>query len=111
VLEGGGRFFAIFPKASDMPRPHGAYMTVSSSQDGSTSIWVVDQIENGVASIEVDGVTMISLPRAVLPKGVREGDVLHVNIAPDHAELVRRLTKSAAQVAKGGSGGKGDIVL
>lgn len=83
----------------------------TSPQDGFVSTWVIDQIENGVASIEVDGKTMITLPRAILPRGVKEGDVLRVNLTPDPAEQARRLAQSAAQVAKGGSGGKGNITL
>jgi len=82
-----------------------------SPQSGATSTWVIDQIENGVASIEVDGKTMITIPRAILPRGVKEGDVLQVNFIPDPAEQARRLAQSAAQVAKGGSGGKGNITL
>jgi hypothetical protein len=71
----------------------------------------VDQIENGVASVEVDGHTMITLPRTLLPRGTGEGDVLRVTITPDPDEQARRLDQSAAQVAKGGKGGKGNITL
>ncbi|HEY5085979.1 MAG TPA: DUF3006 domain-containing protein [Gemmatimonadaceae bacterium] len=85
--------------------------SAASQQMGSTSMWVVDQIENGVAGVEVDGKTTITVPLGVLPKGVREGDVLRVMIAQDPAELARRLAQSTAQVAKGESGGKGNIVL
>lgn len=77
----------------------------------STSIWVVDQIENGGASIEVDGGSMITLPAAVLPKGTREGDVLRATIVADPAEQARRLAASAAQVARAKNGGKGNITL
>ncbi|MEO7042095.1 MAG: DUF3006 domain-containing protein [Gemmatimonadaceae bacterium] len=76
-----------------------------------TSTWVIDKIENGIASIEVDGGTMISIPRALLPKGAQEGDVLRANLALDPAEKAKRLAESAAQVAKGGTGGKGNITL
>lgn len=87
-------------------------MTGSSPLSGGTvSTWVIDQIENGIASIEVDGKRMITLPRALLPAGVKEGDVLRVTIAPDPAEQAKRLARSAAQVAKGGGGGKGNITL
>jgi hypothetical protein len=80
-------------------------------RDATTSTWVVDQIENGVASVEVDGKTMTTVPLRVLPKGVREGDVLSVTISQDPAERARRLARSAAQISKGGTGGKGNIVL
>lgn len=40
--------------------------------------WVVDVIEDGSASIEVDGRTITPIPQWMLPEGVREGDVLSV---------------------------------
>ncbi|MEO8945061.1 MAG: DUF3006 domain-containing protein [Gemmatimonadaceae bacterium] len=83
----------------------------SSGQAGITSTWVVDQIENGVATMEVAGETTITVPTGILPRGVSEGDVLRVTIMQDPAELARRLAQSAAQIAKGGKGGKGNIAL
>lgn len=83
----------------------------SSGQTGITSTWVVDQVENGVATVEVAGERTITVPIGILPSGVSEGDVLRVTIIQDHAELARRLAQSAAQIAKGGKGGKGNIAL
>jgi hypothetical protein len=83
----------------------------SSSPVDSAGTWIIDQIENGIASVEVDGKLMITLPVSILPKGVKEGDVLRANFVQDPAEKARRLARSAAQVAKGGTGGKGNIVL
>jgi DUF3006 family protein len=40
--------------------------------------WVVDVIEDGSASIEVDGRSVTPIPAWMLPEGVREGDVLSV---------------------------------
>lgn len=40
--------------------------------------WVVDVIEDGSASIEVDGHTVTPIPQWMLPEGVKEGDVLSV---------------------------------
>ena len=40
--------------------------------------WIVDVIEDGSASIEVDGRTITPIPEWMLPEGVREGDVLSV---------------------------------
>jgi hypothetical protein len=40
--------------------------------------WVVDVIEDGSASIEVDGRSITPIPAWLLPEGVREGDVLFV---------------------------------
>ena len=99
-----------------MPRPHGAPMTdpkapSSPSHGQSASVWVIDQIENGVAAVEVDGNHVVTVPVAILPAGVKEGDVLRVTMSQDPAELAQRLAKSAAQVAKGGTGGKGNITL
>lgn len=89
----------------------GSPSSQSGSSNGATSVWVIDQIESGVASIEVDGNTIISFPRASLPKGVKEGDVLRVTIVADPGELTKRLADSAAQIARGGKGGKGNIAL
>ncbi len=84
----------------------------SPKQESAGSTWVVDQIENGVASVEIDGHrTVATVPASILPQGVREGDVLRVTIEQDPAELARRLAQSAAQIAKGGSGGRGNISL
>jgi hypothetical protein len=40
--------------------------------------WVLDVIEDGAASIEVDGRTVTPIPQWMLPEGAREGDVLTV---------------------------------
>src|SRR5258705_4570347 len=40
--------------------------------------WIVDVIEDGAASIEVDGRTITPIPQWLLPEGAREGDVLVV---------------------------------
>jgi len=40
--------------------------------------WIVDVIEDGSASIEVDGRSVTPIPQWILPEGVREGDVLSV---------------------------------
>ena len=40
--------------------------------------WIVDVIEDGSASIEIDGCTVTPVPQWMLPEGVREGDVLSV---------------------------------
>ena len=40
--------------------------------------WIVDVIEDGSASIEVDGRSVTPIPEWLLPLGVKEGDVLAV---------------------------------
>lgn len=56
----------------------------------SKHIWVVDVIEDGSASIEVDGRTVTPIPQWMLPEGVKEGDVLAVthDRRPGKSELV-----------------------
>jgi hypothetical protein len=44
----------------------------------SKHMWVVNVIEDGSASIEVDGRTVTPIPQWMLPEGVREGDVLSI---------------------------------
>ena len=44
----------------------------------SKHIWIVDVVEDGSASIEVDGRTVTPIPEWMLPQGVKEGDVLSV---------------------------------
>ena len=44
----------------------------------SKHIWIVDVVEDGSASIEVDGRTVTPVPAWMLPEGVKEGDVLSV---------------------------------
>jgi hypothetical protein len=83
----------------------------SPSSSSVTSTWVVDQIENGVASVEIDGHSTSTVPVSILPRGAGEGSVLRVTITTDPAELARRLAQSAEQIAKGGKGGKGNITL
>jgi Protein of unknown function (DUF3006) len=46
--------------------------------------WIVDVIEDGSASIEVDGRTVTPIPQWILPEGVKEGDVL--SVAHDRGE-------------------------
>jgi len=86
------------------------------AQSGKTQTheWVVDEIEESMASIEVDGDRMITVPQGVLPAGVRQGHVLRVQrthsadgkqstvtIEIDDAATRRALAESAAQVKKG----------
>src|SRR5256714_6380952 len=44
----------------------------------SSHTWIIDVIEDGSASIEVDGRSVTPIPQWMLPIGVREGDVLTV---------------------------------
>ena len=85
--------------------------------------WVVDQVGEESATVEVDGKTFKTVPWWVLPRDVREGDVLRVQhdyregrsvlmIVADHEERLLRLAESREQVAKaGGVDRSGDVVL
>ncbi|MDB4870374.1 MAG: hypothetical protein JWL97_1378 [Gemmatimonadales bacterium] len=85
--------------------------------------WIVDVIEDGSASIEVDGRTVTPIPQWMLPEGVREGDVLSVThdrregksallIETDPEAKKRALDRSAKQVARKSTNDRGgDISL
>jgi hypothetical protein len=93
----------------------------------STHRWVVDSIEESVASVEVDGHAMMTVPQSLLPSRARQGHVLRVKreisadggrsvltIELDEAATKRALDASAAQVKKGAKGKNdpgGDITL
>jgi len=93
----------------------------------STHRWVVDSIEESMASVEVDGKSMMTVPQSLLPSGAREGHVLNVKrelsadgmrsaltIELDQDATKRAFAESAAQVKKGVKGKKdpgGDITL
>ncbi len=77
-----------------------------------THSWAIDSIEEFVASIEVDGGKMITVPQWLLPAGARQGDILAVHhdrpaagkravltIEVDEAATKTALAKSAAQVS------------
>jgi hypothetical protein len=85
--------------------------------------WIVDVIEDGSASIEVDGRTVTPIPQWMLPEGVREGDVLSVThnreegksallIETDPEAKKKALNRSAKQAAaKSKNDPGGDISL
>jgi hypothetical protein len=74
---------------------------MSSSSTNSSQQWVVDAIEERMASIEVEGAGTFHLPQALLPRGAKEGDVLRVTIEVDTQATKAALDASAAQVKKG----------
>jgi hypothetical protein len=57
-------------------------------------------MDASVASVEVDGGKMMTVPRAILPRGVQEGQILRVTIEIDEAATAQALAASAAQVRK-----------
>ena len=62
--------------------------------------WTVDAIEEGVAALEADG-KLLHLPLALLPTGVREGDMLAVERAEqvDGSTLRIRIDRAATEAA------------
>ena len=69
--------------------------------------WVVDGIENGVARIEADGKRTLTVPVDVLPGGVKEGQVLRVQmsdlsltISIDREATAAALAASSDQTAR-----------
>ena len=83
--------------------------------------WIVDVIEDGSASIEVDGRTVTPIPQWMLPEGVKEGDVLSVThdrgegksallIETDPEARKKALDKSARQVARKSKNDRGGDV-
>ncbi|MDQ1487431.1 MAG: hypothetical protein QOJ62_3124 [Actinomycetota bacterium] len=85
--------------------------------------WIVDVIEDGSASIEIDGRTVTPIPQWILPEGVREGDVLSVThdrregksellIETDPEGKKKALDRSAQQVStKSKNDRGGDVSL
>ncbi len=80
--------------------------------------WVVDVIEDGSASVEIDGRTVTPVPAWMLPEGAREGDVLSVThtrkeatsslvIEIDPAAKRKALARSAKQVGRKGKNDRG----
>ncbi|MFL5489179.1 MAG: DUF3006 domain-containing protein [Gemmatimonadaceae bacterium] len=87
----------------------------------SNHTWIVDVIEEGSASIEVDGRTVTPIPVWMLPEGVKEGDVLAVEhdrgrgksvlaIETDHEAKREALTRSAKQVSRKSKADRGGDV-
>lgn len=62
---------------------------------------MVDSLEEGVASIEVDGREMVQLPRWIIPKNARDGDVLSVthDAGADESALMIRIDANATKAA------------
>ena len=81
-----------------------------------TQRWVIDSIEERMASIELPGGQMAQLPATVLPSGAKPAQVLRVTIEIDAAATNQALADSAAQTKKGSDASKkrdpgGDIAL
>jgi len=62
--------------------------------------WTIDAIEEGIAALEAEG-KLLHLPLALLPTGVREGDVLVVDREEqgDASMLRIRIDRAATEAA------------
>ena len=58
----------------------------------SNHTWIIDVIEDGSASIEVDGRSVTPIPQWILPVGVREGDVLAVTHQREEGKSVLEIS-------------------
>lgn len=58
--------------------------------------WVIDRFEGDFAILVADDRAVVQFPKANLPAGLKEGDVLRLDLAVDEAETERR----RAQIAK-----------
>jgi hypothetical protein len=83
-------------------------------KDGAEQRWIIDSIEAPIASVEVDGTTMITVPLWLLPSGIGHGHILRVrregllsveraviSFEIDEAATDAARAHSAAQVRKG----------
>ena len=77
----------------------------------SSHTWIVDVIEDGSASIEVDGRSVTPIPQWMLPVGTKEGDVLAVTHEREEGKSVlairvdaeakkKAMDRSASQVSR-----------
>ncbi len=86
---------------SNTRRPERA-AAVERAADGRHT-WAIDRLEESTASVEHDGERVFHVPRALIPAGAREGDVLDVRIAiGDGGEIVTtsvRVDRAATSVA------------
>jgi len=83
--------------------------------------WVLDVIEDGAASIEVDGRTVTPIPQWMLPEGAKEGDVLSVTherkegksvliIETDPEAKKKMLDRSEKQVSRKSKNDRGEDI-
>lgn len=64
-------------------------------------LWVIDILEGGEASLEIEAGRTISVPASMLPHGAKNGDVLRVTIELDPGATRQAMERSAATVKKG----------
>lgn len=62
--------------------------------------WVIDAIEEHVASIELPNGEMVHLPVAVLPAGAKQGQILSVTLEIDPGATKRARRASSMQTKR-----------
>ena len=64
--------------------------------------WAIDVIEESVARVQVDGLGRMHVPQWMLPRGVREGDVLsvHHDVTRDKSVLTIAHDAAATEAAR-----------
>lgn len=77
--------------------------------------WIVDSIEEGIATCEVDGELVMRVPHWLLPEGVHAGDALVVRHRRERGsaviELALALSRPETRSHDDGPSGTGDIEL
>ena len=77
--------------------------------------WIVDSIEEGVATCEVDGDLVMRVPHWLLPEGIRAGDALVVRHRRERGssvvELALALARPETRPHDADPSGAGDIEL
>ena len=58
--------------------------------------WMIDSIEEFIASVEVDGREIIRVPQWLLPAGAREGEILRVTHERSGDRSALRVERDAA---------------
>ena len=66
------------------------------SDDLKTTIFTIDRFENGSAVL-IGEHSEIIVPKKLIPKSAKEGDIVHLTISSDEAET-RRREKSAKEL-------------
>lgn len=61
--------------------------------------WMIDSIEEFIASVEVDGREIIRVPQWLLPAGAAEGDVLRVTHERSDDRSALRVERDASATA------------
>ena len=47
---------------------------------------IIDRFEGDYAVVELPDMTMVDMPRSLIPEGAKEGDVLVIGIDPDETD-------------------------